>query len=285
MNLRQLRYFYDTAQSQNVAKTAEKYMVPASSVSAAIKRLEEELGTELFDRTSNKIILNSKGNVFANELKIAFERIDGAVDKVTTPHKEIPKIKILVRARPKWIAELIVEYMSHNPQVKFIVSNDYTLENFNDFDLIIDEKSDKYNDWQGFLLSVEIICVKAAANSKFVGTTLTFEQLKDEAFILQSKGNGMRNRYERLCQKHGITPNVAIECNDRQLLQYYVQSGLGLTIGAYRALQDNTQNTIAPLTVIDFNETQNVYVFYKSSGHRNAALKDFCDFLYTKRYM
>ena len=179
MNLRQLRYFYDTAQSQNVAKTAEKYMVPASSVSAAIKRLEEELGTELFDRTSNKIILNSKGNVFANELKIAFERIDGAVDKVTTPHKEIPKIKILVRARPKWIAELIVEYMSHNPQVKFIVSNDYTLENFNDFDLIIDEQSDKYNDWQGFLLSVEIICVKAAANSKFVGTTLTFEQLKE----------------------------------------------------------------------------------------------------------
>ena len=56
MNLRQLRYFQDTAQSQNLAETARKHMVPASSVSAAIRRLEEELGVELFDRSSNKTL-------------------------------------------------------------------------------------------------------------------------------------------------------------------------------------------------------------------------------------
>lgn len=285
MNLRQLQYFYDTAQNQNLAKTAEKYMVPPSSVSASIKRLEEELGVNLFNRTSNKIILNARGKIFANELQIAFDSIRSAVDRVSTPGKELPKIKILVRARPKWIAELIVEYMSANPEVNFIISNDYTLENFNDFDIIIDELSDKYNDWQRFLLSVEIICVKAAASSRLVGKDLTFRQLKDEVFVLQSKGNGMRNRYERFCQKCGITPNVGIECNDRQLLQFYVQSGLGLTIGAYRALNDNTQTNIAPLTVVDFNETQSVYVLYKNINHQNLPLKEFCDFLYTKRYI
>lgn len=285
MNLRQLRYFYDTAQSQNLARTAEKYTVPASSVSASIKRLEEELGVELFDRSSNKITLNSKGRLFAAEVQAALDKIDGAVDQVMLPDEEIPKIRILIKARPKWIAELIVEYMSGAPKVNFIISNDYTLENFADFDLIIDEKSDKYSGWQGFLLSVEIICVKAARDSRLVGKELTFEQLKNEVFILPSRGNGMRNRYEQICKKHGVMPNVAIECNDRQLLQYYVQSGLGLTIGAYRALSDSTQNAISPLTVVDFNETQNVYVFYKNSADRNIALKEFCDFLYTKRYI
>ena len=34
MELLQLRYFYESAKNENFAKTAEKYMVPASSVSA-----------------------------------------------------------------------------------------------------------------------------------------------------------------------------------------------------------------------------------------------------------
>ena len=52
MELLQLRYFFDSAKNEHFAKTAEKYWVPASSVSASIKRLEEELGCKLFDRQS-----------------------------------------------------------------------------------------------------------------------------------------------------------------------------------------------------------------------------------------
>jgi len=285
MNLRQLRYFYDTARTQSLTKAAQLHTVPASSVSAAIRRLEEELGVELFDRTANRIVLNAKGKVFANELRLAFEKLDHAVGQVTEPLREKPNIRILVRARPKWIAELIVEYMSGNPEISFTISNDYSLRDLEDFDIIIDELSEQYRDWQHFLLSVEIICVKAAVNSRLSGAELTFRQLKDEVFILPSRGNGMRDLYERLCRQYGMTPNVAIECNDRQLLQYYVQSGLGLTLGAFRALQDQTQDAIAPLTVVDFNETQSVHVFYRARDDRSTALRDFCEFLYSKRYL
>ena len=41
MELLQLRYFFESAKNENFAKTAEKYMVPASSVSASVKRLED----------------------------------------------------------------------------------------------------------------------------------------------------------------------------------------------------------------------------------------------------
>ena len=49
MELLQLRYFFDSAKTESFAKTAEKYMVPASSVSASVKRLEKELGCKLFE--------------------------------------------------------------------------------------------------------------------------------------------------------------------------------------------------------------------------------------------
>ena len=64
MELLQMKYFYDTANSGSFTKTAEKYMVPTSSVSAAVKRLEKELGCELFDRSANKITLNDEGKSF-----------------------------------------------------------------------------------------------------------------------------------------------------------------------------------------------------------------------------
>ena len=57
MEFLQLRYFYESAKSESIAKTAKSFMVPASSVSAAIKRLEEELGCALFERTANRIRL------------------------------------------------------------------------------------------------------------------------------------------------------------------------------------------------------------------------------------
>ena len=283
MNLLQLRYFYDTVGNQSLAKTAEKYSVPASSVSASIKRLEEELGVKLFDRTANRIVLNPAGKALAYEVKDILERLDGVVHKFSEPEKQITQIKILAKARPKWIAELVIEYMKTHPNIKFIVSNDYSATNLEDYDFVIDESALAYEGWQNFLLSVEILCIKAGVNHRLAGQELSFAQIKDEAFILPSKGNGMRRLYEKLCKMYDFAPNVCIECNDRQLLQYYVQSGMGLTIGANRALTDNTQNAIVPLKVTDFNEIQQVYVFFRKA-YDNSARKEFKEFLYSKRF-
>jgi len=282
MNMRYLQFFCDAARTENLAKVAEQYHVPPATVSVAIKHLEEELGVRLFDRRANKIKLNTRGQALAAELRPALETIAKAVctaEKVETQ----PPVKVLIRARPRWITELIALFKKQNPEVNFIISNDYTITDIDEFDVIIDEDRPKYRHWARFLLSTEIICIKASAQNPLAHKTLSFSDLKDEVFILPSRGNGMRELYERTCQKHAIRPNVAIECNDRQCLQYYVQADMGLTMGAYRALEDQTQTNMAALKVMDFNETQSVYVFYGKQSSMVA--KVFCDFLYEKRYV
>jgi len=61
MELLQLRYFCDAAQTENFSQTAREYQVPTSNISQTIKRLESELGTELFHRRKNHIFLNEQG--------------------------------------------------------------------------------------------------------------------------------------------------------------------------------------------------------------------------------
>ena len=67
MELLQLQYFYESTKTENFAKTAKKHYVPTSSVSGAVRRLEKELGCQLFDRSCNRLTLNRNGKRLANK--------------------------------------------------------------------------------------------------------------------------------------------------------------------------------------------------------------------------
>lgn len=285
MNLNQLQYFLEVANSQNITKTAQKYLLPPSAVSSSIKKLEGELGVELFSRTHNKIALTPKGRYFAGEVAAMLQKLENAKRQIAEPVAVQPKIKILIRARSKWITELIVEYAATELSNNFIVSKEYTDEKIDSYDIIIDEPHEKYANWEHFVLSVEQLCVKASANSPLVGKDLYFRQLSEEGFVLPSAGNGMRNRYEAACKKHEIKEKIVVECDDRQCLHQYVASGIGLTIGSHRSLGDATQRNSVPLKVLDFNEIQTVCVFYKKTASQSFYLKKFCDYLYSKRIL
>jgi len=119
MEILQLRYFYESAKNENFAKTAEKFMVPTTSVSASVKRLENELGCKLFDRTSNRIILNNNGKRFQQSLCMIFDELDHAVENLSDNNHDDREIKMLVRAVRSNITDYIIEYNSMYPNIVF----------------------------------------------------------------------------------------------------------------------------------------------------------------------
>ncbi len=278
-----MRYFYETAQNENIAKTAEKFMVPASSVSASIKRLEKEIGTTLFDRSCNKIKLNSKGYLFAESLKEIFEKLESALTKITQEVPESKEICILIKARRKWVTDLIIEYKQSCPDVQFRIYNTAQTDNVGEFDIIVDEQSDEYGNMDRFLLSVEEICIKASKDSPLVGKKLRFGQLRDRPFVMPGQTIGIRKLLEEKGKKYGFKPNIAIECNDSYCLAQYVKADMGLTLGSRRALKNDIEKGIVPLDITDFSEIQLVYVYHRKLNQNDVTIKDFCDFLYNKR--
>ena len=106
----QLRYFYESAKNESFANTAEKYMVPASSISASVKRLEDELGCKLFERRSNKISLNENGKELQNSLSVIFEELDNTVEKISTNKPEKTEISMLILATREYISSIMSEY-------------------------------------------------------------------------------------------------------------------------------------------------------------------------------
>ena len=281
MELLQLRYFYESAKQESFAKTAEKYMVPTTSVSASIKRLETELGTQLFDRSSNKISLNEKGFVFFGTVEDIFARLNEAVSTITDNDSPGSTIKILIKARRKWITELIIQYKKQFPHVCFQISHDALISKHELFDIIIDEKNDRYSGMEAFLLNVEDICVKSSKSNPLTNKILSFKDLRDHDFLVSQKGGRMWQVLEKHASKNGFIPKVSLESNDRQCLIRYTEAGLGLLLGSKNALRDESEKNLAALNVIDFNETQAVYVYFNPESIRDISVNSFLSFLKT----
>ena len=110
MEFLQLRYFYESARTQSLSKTASKYMVPASSVSASIKRLEGELGCQLFERTANRITLSEGGKRLQRSLSVIFEELDGALLDLSGGLADTREVRILVRALRADVTDHIIRY-------------------------------------------------------------------------------------------------------------------------------------------------------------------------------
>ena len=61
MELTQLRHFATVASTENMSQAARILFISQPALSYSLKKLEKELGAELFDRTGNSISLNENG--------------------------------------------------------------------------------------------------------------------------------------------------------------------------------------------------------------------------------
>ena len=275
MELLQLRYFYDTARYGSIKKTADKYAVPASSVSAAIRRLENELGKPLFDRTSNRIMLNENGMRLKKSLDKVFSELDQTVTDITCP-VDNTRIKLLVRTRREKMTGNIIEYRKKHPNVMFEFVMAFENVDFSDFDVIIDEYSDKYADYDRFELGREQVHLCVSTEHPLAGKELTLKQLKEQNFL--TMGGNIEAYIVSACADAGFTPHIVARINDIVCYRKLMLSGIG--IGYRRDQGNNPLEGLHYLNVSDFKLLQRMCVYYKKDI--DGPVKNFVEFLRTK---
>ena len=280
MELLQLKYFFESAKTESFAKTAEKFMVPTSSVSASVKRLENELGCSLFDRMSNRIALNSNGKRLKSSLTLVFSELEGAVESLSLPECDTREVKMLVRSIRKEITSYIVEYNARCPDIRFRTVFDFCEKDIDSYDIIIDEKKESYCEWESVPLCSFKVKITASAKSPLCKRKHTLASLKNEHFISFGEQSNTHRILVNACDRAGFLPNIAVQCNDIDCHEKLIESGIGIGLGLDFERKPQSDK-VAFLDVADFNERYDVYCYYKKNAYYGN-VKHFLDFLLRK---
>lgn len=277
MEILQLRYFFESAKNESFTKTAEKFMVPTSSVSASVRLLEKELGCKLFDRAYNRIMLNNNGKRLQQTLFSVFSELDNTIRDLSDVNSDKREIKMLVRAMRNKITDYIIAYNKQYPNITFKIVFDYENSSFENYDIIIDEKTDVYSGYERLELFNMRIRMISASNSHLVGRKLTLKQLYNQSFISLSEKSNMHKILIRACKGAGFSPNIVAQINDMGCHEKMIASGLGIGLARENAYMGGSKN-VSYLDITDFDERYVVYAYYKKeSAYGN--VKKFIDFL------
>lgn len=280
MELLQLRYFSDSAENENFSKTAEKYMVPPSSVSISVKRLENELGVSLFDRKGNKISLNANGRILRDALKSALSAIDGAVADITARDNEAGDINLLIRSERRVITEHFIEFKRLHPDTIFHLIHDFSTKATDKFDIIIDEQSDIYKGFERFPLLTEKLRLATGVDNPLCGKRLTLDMLYSEPFISMGEGSSMKRLTLEICKKAGFTPNIIIESDDPYYLRKYIELNFGIALVPEISWKGELGEKVTFLDVIDLDYSRTTYAYLNRESGK--AAKSFYNYLLEK---
>jgi LysR family transcriptional regulator, transcription activator of glutamate synthase operon len=99
VELRQLRSVEAVARHRHFTRAAEELHVAQSALSHQIRRLEEELGTPLFERTSRRVTPTEAGLAIAARARRVLAEVDGA-------REEVDELRGVLRGRI-WIGPLL----------------------------------------------------------------------------------------------------------------------------------------------------------------------------------
>ena len=94
MDITQLRYFQIIAETGSLTSAAEQLHISQPAMSAMLKKLEEELEVELFDRTPNRIHLNDVGEAALVHVNQILKSVDQMRADLLSLSKQAPALSI-----------------------------------------------------------------------------------------------------------------------------------------------------------------------------------------------
>ena len=192
MELRHLRYFITVAQEQSFTRAAEKLFTAQPSLSQQIKDLEQEVGVNLFERSSRKIQLTDEGKAFLIYAEKALENAKLAVAsarQVAQQKNNQIHIGFLNVAELKVMPHILAKLKKTMPDLKIHLHSLFCLEQLQrlknaELDLSITRFQLGHPDFENIHLLTEQIHLVAAKHLHPTDRILKLQELKNQNIIM-----------------------------------------------------------------------------------------------------
>lgn len=288
MTLTELRYLVNLDKERHFARAAERSFVSQPTLSMALKKLEEELGVVLFERTRGEVkptpvgerIVEQARRVLA-EAKLVQDIAREGKDELAGPLR----VGAIYTVGPYLLPSLVPVMRERAPRMPLVIEENFTavlLEQLRDNELdviIVALPVDLHGLSAWPLYDEEFVVVLPREHRWAHEKSLPAKRLAEEHLLLLGPGHCFREQVIAACPKcvdaEGDGPRP-LTGSSLETIRYMVASGLGITVlpkGSTDNRVTHQQEMLTSVPIAAPAPTRRIALVWRKSFPRMAAIR------------
>lgn len=239
INLNLYKVFYDVAKYGSFSKAAEFTFTTQSAISKSIKKLEEELCTQLFYRNSHGVELTEKGKQLLYYVEKSYGNLLTA-ERIMIETKNLDRGKLNI-GLPSYVASFfffdkVVDFHNKYPNIEISLLNGSTkylldlLEN-HQIDFIIDAlpvptDNDELDIIKLYTVGYTFICKKEDYDK--YKNVKSIKDLENLPLVLPVHGTNNRKYLDEIFIRENVNPTKSVNIHTSEGILNGVRRGLGI---------------------------------------------------------
>jgi len=291
MNLRDLKYIIAVAETHHFGQAADRCYVSQPTLSGQIKKLEEELGVTIFERTNRSVVITPVGESILEHARQIMEQSD-VIQQIARAYQDPLAGPLRVGAIPTlspYLMPLILLPLTKlYPQMKLVLSEEMTdvlLERLHkhEIDAALLATTVDEQEYDVLPLFDEPFWLAFPRDHPFYHKDrITRSDLENTELLLLSEGHCLADQAMEVChiqQRKAQTAMADLRASSLETLLQLVSVGMGSTLVPALAMRGSwTSGSGIVASQLDLKDAcRRVSLVYRKSYPRKKALAAFCE--------
>ncbi|MEW9674864.1 LysR family transcriptional regulator [Lentibacillus sp. L22] len=284
MDIRQLTYYITLVEEATYTRAADQLHISQPSLSAAIKKLEHELGLTLIDRGKHHFQVTKEGKILYQEAKKLLNNYEHIHNEMTRLKQHGPmEISIgLIESTMFFMPKILSTFTNQHPDVRVrlletlsLYDVENALHNF-DVQLAITNQYMYDREFEAIPLYQEkLVALIPYGHELEDKNELQMKELAGKKLIVCKEGFQTRADILNAFSKAGVTPNIQFEIERFETGCRLVESGLGITIVPENYVKFSKKPDCRIKTIHDASISRTVYLVYEKNRYLPPIVRQF----------
>ncbi|MFK2825303.1 LysR family transcriptional regulator [Bacillus sp. B190/17] len=284
MDIRHLHYFITLAEQTTFTQAAFVLHISQPSLSATIKKLENELGLILLDRSSREIRLTREGEILYHEAKKLVDHFGYVWEEMRRVKEQgPPELSVgLIESTKHWIPKILSRFKMEYKDVRIKLMDVLSLEDvekaLSNFEIHL-AITNQYTDSEEIemipIYEEKLIALLPEDHLLKDHAYLTVRDLEGEALIICKEGFQTRTDTLNTFRTAEIRPNIQFEIERFEMACRLVEEGLGITVLPENYVKYSIKPNFLMKPIEDSNLSRTVYLAFDKNRYLPPLVLDF----------
>lgn len=284
MDLSQLEVFLAVARERRFSRAAEKLFRTQSAVSQTIRKLEDELGEALFDRSSRDGVLTEAGKVLYEYAEKLINLRREAAESLGEL-RELQKGKLVIAANEftvLYLLPVLAEFRRLHPMIRIKVERalgshipDEVLQYGAEFGVLSYEPQEA--SLQSIVVYLDELVFVVPPNHPLAGAKqVSIRQLGAESFVAHIVSSPYREKVIQLFNAHKTPLHMDLELPTLQAIKQFVAMGNGVALAPEISVETElARGELVRIPVRELQLKRKLRLIYRKDANLSHAARAF----------